>query len=236
MSTNLRIVNGRLQDNEGAFTCFTKQGKSIVDYLIVDGNVSQHLQSFNVHKKYPESDHCPLELSLYCSTPLNDCDNTVDGEPLFKFKWKKDDLHLLKYQFDNKSVTRSQMLEQMCNNEPVDSVACSWSKHFVDNIEEVFEKTQCKKSKTHKAPWIDQECKELRKLLCADDNLYENEKHLLYKQTLQLKKRQYRQSVIKKLEENICDSSQFWSIFNGLPSAKSSKSVTNDPKKCWKPN
>ena len=62
----LRICNGRkIGDILGEFTCYTWNGKSMVDYCMVSPRLYHQIQYFQVENLYPAlSDHCPIAVKL----------------------------------------------------------------------------------------------------------------------------------------------------------------------------
>lgn len=66
IASRLRILNGRtrLDNNKGAFTCFTPRGASVVDYTIVSDDFLNYVSCFQVGDISSFSDHCPLYLHL----------------------------------------------------------------------------------------------------------------------------------------------------------------------------
>ena len=60
----LQIVNGRVKPDQGAYTCHTHRGNSVVDYVITSANFLNSINQFEVGEISPLSDHCPLTFQL----------------------------------------------------------------------------------------------------------------------------------------------------------------------------
>ena len=59
-SSNMKIMNGYYNINDattGTFTCYTADGRSLIDYLICDFKFCQALSSFRVDPLVSDSDH-----------------------------------------------------------------------------------------------------------------------------------------------------------------------------------
>lgn len=63
--SGLRLLNGRTTgDLHGKFTCFTYNGCSVVDYMLVCKDLINLICEFNVHNLTSLSNHCILSCSL----------------------------------------------------------------------------------------------------------------------------------------------------------------------------
>ena len=69
---SLRIVNGRI-GNSNDFTFFSRNGSSVIDYLLTHEQNLHLLNSFQVCPFNKRSDHTPLSFSIRCNNyvPLN---------------------------------------------------------------------------------------------------------------------------------------------------------------------
>ena len=86
----LRMCNGRRgkDKNVGNFTCHTKRGKSLVDYVLCSKQLVQHISDFEVEDPNEFSVHCVISFSL-CINTLPNCVNdpkTVETVK-YSFKW-----------------------------------------------------------------------------------------------------------------------------------------------------
>ena len=73
-STCFRIVNGRLghEFGNGAFTFASRQGPSVIDYVLARECDFTNINMFSVHDFSEFSDHCPISFSLNCNVKLNE--------------------------------------------------------------------------------------------------------------------------------------------------------------------
>ena len=63
-SNSLFIVNGRIgPDPDGRYTCHPSQGNSVVDYVIVGGDILPYATNFRISEESPISDHCNITVS-----------------------------------------------------------------------------------------------------------------------------------------------------------------------------
>ena len=227
-SVDVRIVNGRVGLIPGLYTRMGTTGNSVVDYCLMDHRSACNLHGFKIEKQLPESDHLPLSISMLYSQ-----DETVDmgpqrlkGRKILNYKWKPDELYLLSDQLANCQDLKETVYKAMCNNDDVNDVAEAWSNYFEGAVETVFDSKTCNVKKINFAPWIDQECKDVRRDLLADDSLLQREKLKNYKRLLQSKKRKYKQDLLDSLDKN-CGNNPvtFWKLINGLPSAQRNSNV-----------
>ena len=99
MSTDLRIVNGRLgyDANIGNFTFLSNLGKSVIDYAILSQDLFPLVSNFIVHDLHTFSHHKPVQLNFNFKCNHNytvkDCTNVDvlkqdndDREKLFVYK------------------------------------------------------------------------------------------------------------------------------------------------------
>lgn len=59
----MRILNGRLDDQSVYLTCFSGEGASVVDYMIVTEGLFKYIKHFNVLDR-DDSDHPPISCKL----------------------------------------------------------------------------------------------------------------------------------------------------------------------------
>ena len=53
-----------MKPDQGAYTCHTHRGNSVVDYVITSANFLNSINQFEVGETSPLSDHCPLTFQL----------------------------------------------------------------------------------------------------------------------------------------------------------------------------
>ena len=63
----MRIVNGRVGEDQGLFTFISRNGASVVDYLLCKECNFSNITCFNVNSMNEWSDHTPISFSLSCN-------------------------------------------------------------------------------------------------------------------------------------------------------------------------
>ncbi len=68
VASGLRIANGRFSgDRDGKSTFCNRNGKSVIDYLLVQGNNFEKISHFSIHDFTEFSDHTPVSFTVLCS-------------------------------------------------------------------------------------------------------------------------------------------------------------------------
>ena len=218
-STGIRIANGRFSDISSKYTFIGSNGKSVIDYVIVDDINAMSISSCEVCNKLPESDHCPVLFSLKYNTSSCISDHNSQSRKIYKYKWNKEDLSKLQHTLGNETCTKLQqkMMSQIQLLEDVNIVTDSWYDYFTCAVESIFPKKLCKKMKTNKAPWIDQECVDVRRSLLRQENVNCTNTVKTYKALIQRKKRAFKSELLTTLED-CCNKNptQFWKTIQSL--------------------
>jgi len=120
---SLRIVNGRI-GNSNNFTFFSRNGSSVIDYLLTHEQNVHLLNSFQVCPINKRSDHTPLSFSMRCNNcvPLN---KSYTGT---RYKWDNS----FTQQFRSGSIAQLPVFNTLVNN-----IDCS-CKQSVNNIVNSF--------------------------------------------------------------------------------------------------
>jgi hypothetical protein len=165
----LRIINGRLPDDQvGNLTRVESNGKTLVDYVLSD--CLSDVMSFKVERKVPESDHCPL--SLMIQTNLCKIKSITESEsPVFRYVCKGETLVTLPNQLESCKMELEKFYAGLSEKANTNVLANLWNGYVMGAMDKTFPKVQVKKKKV-KAPWLDNQCRELRKKVskCRDDN------------------------------------------------------------------
>ena len=206
-STGLRIANGRVgQDSQvGQFTCVTKKGSSVVDYIICDPALFPLFTDFKVNSPNIMSDHCSILFSLQRADNKDNSninDKTIpisDAVPArFKYTWDNN----VQTQFIDKLASDDSQckLEQLItglNDVSTESTLDNNLNAFYSFIDEVCDPL-CKKNigiknnnnsknnlKKKSKPWFDNECRQSRSEFYEDLKSFrqsdssQNRKHLI---------------------------------------------------------
>ena len=63
--TGMHVLNGNIKgDEEGRFTYVGPQGNTVIDYIVVNEESRKGIEKMKIGKRI-DSDHLPLEVSLY---------------------------------------------------------------------------------------------------------------------------------------------------------------------------
>lgn len=226
-SSGLKVMNGYFKNNEstGTFTCYTSQGKSMIDYLICDQTSYKSLEDFILLPLSPESDHRPLDFSLKISKVRNlnmdvcitDTGETVNrGEVLKCSRYVFDLEKMQDYKTTLKNPICQALLEKIDDNvisgHTVDDVVQSVYT-FIETAISLNFRRKFSKSINNTFPknkWFDDECKKMKHLVnsfsktanMSIPSMFSRFQELrkIYKRTIQCKKRQYQEKVRQQLE------------------------------------
>ena len=234
-SSNLYILNGRIQ-NTNEFTCYTSNGKSVVDYLLTSVTDLDKLEKFELHPKRAESDHCPLVFEINCD--INErymcretqiqCDNP---NTWYKYKWDptKVNQYLFHMQSDVSENLKGEFICSLTENNNVDMVCERFYNYLKFSLDATFKKIGLGKRKK-KFPcnvWFDTECKQLKSQL----NQYTKQNDISvpdkweeytklernYKRVLQSKKRCYKYDNLAEFQD-LCSNNpdDYWKFWKSL--------------------
>lgn len=114
-ASGLRIMNGRVCNDQGNYTFVSHTGKSLVDYVIASPSIMNMFNKFCVGKPNLLSDHCTISFSLKCNNiktvqqDEGNCCSKID----FTYKWDTAKINLYKYSLtDEEFQTSIHKLEQ----------------------------------------------------------------------------------------------------------------------------
>ena len=190
-SVQLRICNGRkLGDILGAYTCYTPNGQSCVDYCLVSPRFYESVQTFSVGQVSSLSDHCPVRavLSVRIFTDIVQEDYNFIESPK-KLPWSSD----IAISFENILQTPDFRLrvENLFSNqivesqEEIDSMTESLTNLLVEGatlankskakkINRIPKKKTFKKQRVRYPKWHDLSCEEAQRKVSASAKLLKN--------------------------------------------------------------
>ena len=91
--SSLIILNGRVGEDAGIgkYTHINSNSSGVLDYMICSPSLINNIKQFKVHSSLPESDHCPLHLSIECKFDSSKIDQKMEGqwESHYKYVWNK---------------------------------------------------------------------------------------------------------------------------------------------------
>ena len=238
-SSDLRIMNGYFNSDNttGTFTCYTANGKSLIDYLICDVYCYHKLSKFEIDPLTSDSDHRPLIFSF--KIDLNKSSNTII--PRRDSSKQKDKFY--KYVFRAESIPGvidtlnsdlglslyDNFIDNVVSGKSVDNVTDSIYVFLNTAISQNFEK-KCQKSIGNKFPkneWFDLECKMLKRKvndypkqhdLNMEDKLNEYSKlKKNYRATIQRKKRDFQNNIRDHLSNmNSNNPQEYWKYWDKI--------------------
>ncbi len=244
----LRVLNGRtIGDLKGKCTYFKQNGngQSVIDYGIVDETLLNDIVTFEVGDLFSYlSDHCMISLLL--KTNMSRETNTeCDGTPLNRYIWSTESKERVISEFSSESIKT--MINGIDFSDP--NINCE---NKVREINSIFynvanktlrrKHTQVKKKRScvKKQKWYDNDCHTVKNNLKSLDKLrqmYPGEPFLtgqqvktlkLYKKIIRKKKREFKHSIIEKLEEcSENDPKTYWDLLKELKSIGKDE-ISND--------
>ena len=251
MVNNLKILNGRkIGDLTGKYTCHQYNGSSVVDYIIVEPNIFEKINYFQVLPLTTYSDHCQIIANLDIK-PLNPTNVSKKGytKTPGQFKWdssskQKINSYLRSHDFTKAITILKQNLESSTSDKLMNTAVTDITNILINVSKNCLKlsKTQKKKKNNNESKeYFDSECylkrKELQRLgrlLSSDPNnisirntYFQTKKH--YKNMIKLKKRNCKEEKLKLLA-NIGnnDMKLKWKIIKSITDADTNK---EDPAK-----
>lgn len=240
ISNQIRIMNGRvLGDTFGKFTCYTPNGASTVDYVLLSESVLDQILYMKVSNFLPTlSDcHCMLEWSLcakYCTEPNNSDVCTHEMSP--GFIWSDDSRELFKKALESDEIQhRLNTFLNTDSSDPGFSIDAA-SLELADIIHSAAIKSlkrkkrpkYCGKNNRNKK-WFDIDLFRMRKRLINYGKIYSKYpndpavKGHYYKILRQYSKarknkyREYKQSLLKQIESLYDDNpKKYWQLIDEL--------------------
>ena len=235
-SCNKLIINSRLPGNDfrvGLNTHYNPDGSGgNIDYAICSPNLFNFISNFEVHGKFPESDHCPISVHIpinlkeSCNSEPNN--NPTMWEPAEKIIWSKTDLVDISESLNkNKSnIEYENYRSALSLNESTDKVAQLLNSYVIKSCKSVCKVRKTRKLRKRRYRRLNMFDSELRKkrrdaIIAGERVITEGDrknlanKTRLYKSCLQNKKRnakrKRRNNLLKVFESDI---SSIWAELN----------------------
>jgi hypothetical protein len=238
-ASDLCILNGRtIGDVMGNTTCYTYNGCSVVDYVIVSPPLHRSVASFQVKSLSPLSDHC--QLSVICNTAQRTIHNTPPKKKGPKLK------STFKFVWDNHSESRftSMLMDAESKQEVANFLMCPFNSNMTETSSAVDRFTnivlgvanrslkQIKfpvRKARRKKQWYDASCSVLKRnaehaRVAFTANPYNNTAKLryfyckkIYKKTLKYKQREHKKQLLHKLDSlSTSDPAAYWRLVKSL--------------------
>ena len=238
IGNSLRMLNGRIMgDSFGNFTCFTPNGCSLVDYVLVSEKLLQQIPHFKVSPFIPNfSDaHCKLSWILISKFQGATCSRTKSFENVpSQYFW--DEKSCIKLQTELQSPA---LLEKITlfNSQNIDTkdessindAARNFEKIILDACNKCLKRPNQKKKKPKHKHWYDSDLRTLRNQVVQKAKLMSTfpfnkelrnsfyKAYRIYNKTRKYKAKNYKTNIIRQIDnlktENPKD---YWKLINSL--------------------
>lgn len=196
LSSNLKIINGRIGDDAGvgSFTNMSIKGNSLIDYVLCSYDLFPFVTDFIVHDFHTCSTHAPIQVNfdMKCLPDTNDKNvNTYE-----KIVWD----NVKTDEFKNVINSEIFIIDEIVNNIVTSSVDLNTG---VDNIaSRLYEKTfgifgrsksmtGSKSNRKYKSPWYTSECENARREFRAANRVFRKNRSYENSDILLAKRRRY---------------------------------------------
>lgn len=200
---NLKIINGcaRFPLSTG-FTCQTPQGKSVIDYILLQPQVIDKIRDFQIGQRLPESPHSPLIITLKGDFTRQEIKDEQKIQKRVKMDYKKSGIY-------------EQELEQIISTMEWPNTCAEIDQKLTQTIigtaSKIFSKGNGRSKGMPCNGWFDNECKQARLHWTLASQEHKATKEKEYKNLTRRKKRQFLQKrqveTFKKLRSYPRD---FW--------------------------
>ena len=207
---SLLILNGRVEgDALGQCTCHTHMGSSLVDYFVCTPSMLALQPHLEVDQLPPDSDHCPLFLTLPTSPTTAHSSNA----PLNSLR----KLPRLRYRSNRVDAFRASLADSLSSKfDSLPSQSCqavALTECIASTAAQVHGFCTAKRPMHRHQPWYDEEVKSIRqqlRVLPRSCNEYV-ELQQQYRRTKQRKRRQYTLQCQQKMCWEAChNAAAFW--------------------------
>jgi exonuclease III len=240
--TSLRIANGRLGSDcgIGKFTCYNRNGSSVIDYLLLREINFNIIDDFKIHDFNTFSDHAPISFEI--NNSILQKDNYISQTEYIK--WRDEEKETFRAGLISNLLNFDNLLDGAGNDQAsINSMVNSFTNIIRNVADPLFRRTVYKghqfvnSSKDDSSKWFDIDCK-------AAKNTYKNALHQFnrthneenrielcrckkrYKKIIKRKCRFYKFKLTKDFENlKKCKPREFWRYFKN----KQSKSANNIP-------
>ena len=238
-TTSICIVNGRFFENTDMHTFVSRQGCSVIDYLLIDARNRNILRTFNVHDLSAWSDHTPLSFHIQCSGAVGDgshhCNRggSAPQESGQTFhKWDDDKRDAFRRAIIGKLPQFNNVVNSidLHNFDSINSAMSKFTSLLYSSGESLFSVSKrCDHNKSHRLvqdkEWFDGECKQARHKYLIARNTFnqirstENrtqmcDKKAIYKSIIKKKKRRFEFVKCRQLERlRHKKPKDFWKFF-----------------------
>lgn len=183
IANDILIANGRsVSDPVGAFTCYTHNGSSVVDYMLCSADIID-LVDMKVDVINPLSDHCIIHTFIRVpftnmqttennTRSTTDIDATINIHTYTPYRWKHNFKDKYKLNIHEQQDNLMLLYETINPDEPEhipSRIVSNSIVHLTDTLLEASKacikqhtRTDTKHTVSNDMPWHDRECKQLR--------------------------------------------------------------------------
>lgn len=237
-SLQMRVLNGRtLGDLNGGFTCWQWNGRSVVDYIIVQSDKQKSVKWFKVLAPSHISDHSMICCSYQMDGRKNITkDRTNTAVFPDRYVWQKDSETkfregLLK---NNNKINRIQRNTYQTRDSSIDRMCKDITHVYIDTAQISLKKKKKIKKKYKQHKWYDKSCSDLKNMVISAGKLlakYNRDPQVCgnyiklknqYKKLVKKKKHSFNEVLfeqIAKFENN--NPTEFWKLINNIKDTKS---------------
>ena len=179
-SVGLHIANGRMGKDKsvGQFTFCTKNGRSVVDYLLLNYVNMTHVKAFEVLPFNEFSDHAPITFSLH--TKHVQRDNSAQTRYTCthseKLVWNKDRVSDFIKCMNEKAHVMQNLIDKLQVESPIDEITAEFSDFMYQNAFTFFGKVSTKRTNRKKidkgSNWFNDACKQAKSEFTTARNRY----------------------------------------------------------------
>ena len=235
-ATSLRIANGRLGNDcpVGTFTYSSRNGCSVIDYLILSQQDFSCINDFQVQSFCEWSDHAPLSYNVVCRTVS---DKSNDPQYSTRIKWDSSLRDDYRRCLISKLTDLNYIVNQidLSDRNSINSCVDNFTRVINEVANPLFSNVFCIKRKNtstmsdnkicKKAEWFDDECRTAKQLYLDALYIFNSHKsdesrinmHDLksrYKRLVRRKKRSFEINKIRKIERlRHSQPREFWKLF-----------------------
>lgn len=198
LSSDLKIVNGRLGDDSGVgqVTYMSPNGQSLIDYVLLSQSLFPLVKDFVVHDFYSCSTHAAIQLNLEVNY-----DQSGHVDEFYKYKqivWDDDKVNDFKETLNSNVEQLNCIVDQITNsdlniNKGIDNFADTlYNATFsVFGQTKHFRRVKPDRTRKFKSPWFTPDCEIARRELKSANRAYRRLKSHDNRNTVMVKRRQY---------------------------------------------
>ena len=242
-ATHSYVANGRtLGDFQGKYTCHEVRGSSAVDYAVVGESLQKLIRKFRVLPPSVGSDHCPIKLEMLY-TPGGTLHPKIKNSKLKpSIKWTEQAKEAFLWHMDlpgtqGRLDELEKSIDDPANN--IDVATRKLQNIYTSALRGGLGKKSTRK-KTRPKKWYDRTCSEMSKNLKLTAYLLSKsprdpflrgrliKSRKEYKKLLRLKKSEYHEQLIGRLESLESKSpKEYWGLIKKLRNDKSEQKICN---------